>query len=41
LEKAKTFLNEVLNGVYNPEQYPMQLLTKESVELFTDEKAKG
>ncbi|WP_336733706.1 6-phosphogluconolactonase [Chryseobacterium sp. VD8] len=41
-ENKKHTLNEVLNGVYNPEQYPMQLIDKrECVELFTDEKAKG
>ncbi|SIT18948.1 6-phosphogluconolactonase [Chryseobacterium gambrini] len=41
-ESKKHALNEVLNGVYNPEQYPMQLIEKrDCVELFTDEKAKG
>ena len=41
-ENKKHALNEVLNGIYNPEQYPMQLIEKrDCVELFTDEKAKG
>lgn len=41
-ESKKHALNEVLNGEYNPELYPMQLIErKEGFQLFTDEKAKG
>lgn len=40
-ESKKHALNEVLNGEYNPELYPMQLIErKEGFQLFTDEKAK-
>ncbi|KPH14650.1 6-phosphogluconolactonase [Chryseobacterium sp. ERMR1:04] len=41
-ESKKHALNEVLNGAYNPQLYPLQLIDKkESFHLFTDEKAKG
>lgn len=41
-ESKKHALNEVLNGAYNPQLYPLQLIDKkESFQLFTDEKAKG
>ncbi|MGH1517933.1 6-phosphogluconolactonase [Chryseobacterium sp. JK1] len=36
----KHALNEVLNGEYNPELYPLQLIEKkEGVQIFTDEEA--
>ncbi|WP_027380681.1 6-phosphogluconolactonase [Chryseobacterium daeguense] len=36
----KHALNEVLNGAYNPELYPLQLIEKKgSVEVFTDREA--
>lgn len=41
-ESKKHALNEVLNGEYNPQLYPLQLiLPKEGFMFFTDEKAKG
>lgn len=41
-ESKKHALNEVLNGEYNPELYPLQLIErKEGFEFFTDEKARG
>ncbi|GAA5089733.1 6-phosphogluconolactonase [Chryseobacterium ginsengisoli] len=41
-ESKKHALNEVLNGEYNPELYPLQLIKKkEGFQFFTDEKAKG
>ncbi|AZA84142.1 6-phosphogluconolactonase [Chryseobacterium lactis] len=41
-ESKKHALNEVLNGAYNPELYPMQLIEKkEGFRFFTDEKARG
>ena len=41
-ESKKHALNEVLNGEYNPELYPLQLIRpKEGFMFFTDEKAKG
>ena len=39
-ESKKHALNEVLNGEYNPEMYPLQLINrKEGFHLLTDEKA--
>lgn len=39
-KSKKHALNEVLNGVYNPEQYPLQVINKrEGVQIFTDEEA--
>lgn len=39
-ESKKHALNEVLNGEYNPELYPMQLIERKAgFQLFTDEKA--
>lgn len=36
----KHALNEVLNGEYNPKQYPLQLIEKkDSVQIFTDKEA--
>lgn len=41
-ESKKHALNEVLNGEYNPELYPLQLIEKkEGFQFFTDEKARG
>lgn len=41
-KSKKHALNEVLNGSYNPELYPMQLIDKkESFQFFTDKEAKG
>ena len=41
-ESKKHALNEVLNGEYNPQVYPLQLIEKkEGFLFFTDEKAKG
>lgn len=41
-ESKKHALNEVLNGEYNPELYPLQLIErKDSFQFFTDEKALG
>ncbi|WP_312825662.1 6-phosphogluconolactonase [Epilithonimonas sp.] len=41
-ESKKHALNEVLNGEYNPELYPIQLIErKDSFQFFTDEKALG
>jgi 6-phosphogluconolactonase len=41
-ESKKHALNEVLNGEYNPQLYPLQLIRpKEGFMFFTDEKAKG
>lgn len=41
-ESKRNALNEVFNGAYNPQLYPLQLIdTKEGFQLFTDEKAKG
>lgn len=41
-ESKKHALNEVLNGEYNPELYPMQLIErKDGFQFFTDEKAKN
>lgn len=41
-ESKKHALNEVLNGEYNPQLYPLQLIQpKEGFMFFTDEKAKG
>ncbi|WP_312077911.1 6-phosphogluconolactonase [Chryseobacterium sp.] len=41
-ESKKHALNEVLNGEYNPELYPMQLIERKAgFQLFTDDKAKG
>ncbi|MBL1220650.1 6-phosphogluconolactonase [Chryseobacterium sp. L7] len=41
-ESKKHALNEVLNGEYNPELYPLQLIEKKAgYQFFTDEKAKG
>lgn len=40
-KSKKHALNEVLNGSYNPELYPMQLIDKkESFQFFTDKEAK-
>lgn len=39
-QSKKHALNEVLNGAYHPELYPLQLIEKkESVQIFTDEEA--
>ncbi|UQB69886.1 6-phosphogluconolactonase [Epilithonimonas zeae] len=39
-ESKKHALNEVLNGAYNPQLYPLQLINKkETFQFFTDEKA--
>ncbi|OJZ15905.1 6-phosphogluconolactonase [Sphingobacterium sp. 40-24] len=39
-KSKKNALNEVLNGVYNPELYPLQLIEKKAgVQLFTDKEA--
>ncbi len=39
-ESKKHALNEVLNGEYNPQLYPLQLINKkETFQFFTDEKA--
>jgi len=39
-ENKKHALNEVLNGEYNPQLYPLQLINKkETFRFFTDEKA--
>ncbi|MFC3157251.1 6-phosphogluconolactonase [Chryseobacterium arachidis] len=39
-ESKKHALNEVLNGEYNPEMYPMQLINqREGVHILTDKKA--
>lgn len=39
-ESKKHALNEVLNGEYNPEMYPLQLIDrKENFQLFTDKEA--
>lgn len=39
-DSKKHALNEVLNGEYNPEMYPLQLINrKEGFQLFTDERA--
>lgn len=39
-EAKKHALNEVLNGEYNPQLYPLQLINKkETFQFFTDEKA--
>jgi len=39
-EAKKHALNEVLNGEYNPQLYPLQLINKkETFRFFTDEKA--
>lgn len=39
-KSKKHALNEVLNGEYNPELYPLQLIEKkEGVQIFTDEEA--
>lgn len=41
-ESKKHALNEVLNGEYNPELYPLQLIErKDSFQFFTDKKALG
>ncbi|MFY7814552.1 MAG: 6-phosphogluconolactonase [Chryseobacterium taeanense] len=41
-ESKKHALNEVLNGAYNPELYPMQIIErKENFRFFTDHKAMG
>lgn len=41
-ESKKHALNEILNGDYNPELYPMQLIEKkENFLFFTDHKAMG
>lgn len=41
-ESKKHALNEVLNGEYNPELYPLQLIRKkEGFLFFTDKKAMG
>lgn len=41
-ESKKQALNEILNGEYNPELYPMQLIEKkENFMFFTDHKAMG
>ncbi len=41
-ESKKHALNEVLNGEYNPELYPLQLIhKKEGFQFFTDKKAMG
>ena len=39
-ETKKHALNEILNGDYNPQLYPLQLINKkETFQFFTDEKA--
>ncbi|WP_333854318.1 6-phosphogluconolactonase [Epilithonimonas sp.] len=39
-ESKKHALNEVLNGAYNPQLYPLQLINKkDTFQFFTDEKA--
>jgi len=39
-ESKRHALNEVLNGEYNPQLYPLQLINKkETFQFFTDEKA--
>ncbi|CAM3694518.1 6-phosphogluconolactonase [Sphingobacterium prati] len=39
-KSKKNALNEVLNGVYNPERYPLQLIKKKAgVQIFTDKEA--
>lgn len=39
-KSKKNALNEVLNGVYNPELYPLQLIEKKAgVQIFTDKEA--
>ncbi|OCK51584.1 6-phosphogluconolactonase [Chryseobacterium sp. CBo1] len=39
-QSKKHALNEVLNGDYNPELYPLQLIEKkDGVQIFTDEEA--
>ena len=41
-ESKKHALNEVVNGEYNPQLYPLQLIRpKDGFMLFTDEKARG
>ncbi len=41
-ENKRHALNEILNGAYNPELYPMQLIEKkENFRFFTDHKAMG
>ncbi|WP_312900084.1 6-phosphogluconolactonase [Chryseobacterium taichungense] len=41
-ETKRNALNEILNGAYNPELYPMQLIEKkENFRFFTDHKAMG
>jgi 6-phosphogluconolactonase len=41
-ENKRHALNEILNGGYNPELYPMQLIEKkENFRFFTDHKAMG
>ncbi|KFF75812.1 6-phosphogluconolactonase [Chryseobacterium sp. P1-3] len=41
-ESKKHALGEVLNGEYNPELYPLQLIEKKKgLQFFTDEKAGG
>jgi 6-phosphogluconolactonase len=41
-ETKRHALNEILNGAYNPELYPMQLIEKkENFRFFTDHKAMG
>lgn len=41
-ETKRHALNEILNGPYNPELYPMQLIEKkENFRFFTDHKAMG
>lgn len=39
-KSKKNALNEVLNGIYNPELYPLQLIEKKAgVQIFTDKEA--
>ncbi|MDQ0595120.1 6-phosphogluconolactonase [Chryseobacterium ginsenosidimutans] len=41
-ESKKHALNEVINGEYNPQLYPLQLIEKkDGLQFFTDEKAMG
>ncbi|KQT18645.1 6-phosphogluconolactonase [Chryseobacterium sp. Leaf404] len=41
-QSKKHALNEVLNGEYNPDLYPMQLIEKRAVvQIFTDQEAAG
>ncbi len=41
-ESKKHALNEVLNGEYNPELYPLQLINqKETFQFFTNREARG